>query len=769
MAILRQLKATFTGGVYSPAVQARPDLQRYLSGLKTAENVFVHVQGGVSNRAGFELVRQLPTTTLNVQIPFIAEIENAETYTVILSQGSIRFSRAGVPILEPSVDNITIADDSGDAGFTKVGHGFADGDFVEWASVNNLNLNGRTLEVQSVTADTFKLRRMGGGATLLFSETADVDPFSVRRHYAIAAPYASADVRQVTYAQDNDVMYLAHASHPPHKLSRLADDNWLLEEVDFTPNITPPVNVQGSVMNGEGHDPANAVAVTYVVAAIDAVTEEESLPSASVTLTNDLAINGARNNLTWNTVAGADRYAVYKDADGIFGFIGATRAPNFSDNNITEDTADGPQDGFNPFNVNGTYPRAVTMHEQRLTFASSNDDPQVVRLSQSAVLENFSSANPPKPDDAISFRVRSRDRQSVHAMVSTGAGLALFSSSTEWMVTGGSEDFLTPTNPVVRPQTRRGSYFLQPLLVGDVVMYAQARGGVVRDFSYSFEDDAFNGPDRTVLARHLFDNKRIVSWAYAQSPYSIIWAVRDDGVLLSLTYYREQDVWGWTTHTTDGVFESVVVIPEGDEDVLYATVKRTLNGVEYKFEERMRTRRVGKDYTQWFFVDCGLQYTGAATKVLTGLGHLDGVEVSILADGFVMPPQIVNDARIVFDREFTNVVVGLPYTSEIETLDLDLGALPEIGTMQGRETALAEVFVNVEDSRGMLIGHNRENLNPWKQRSIENYGEAIAAATEKFRIDLTPDWDNQGNVIVRQEDPLPMTVLAIGPDIYVGG
>ena len=152
----------------------------------------------------------------------------------------------------------------------------------------------------------------------------------------------------------------------------------------------------------------------------------------------------------------------------------------------------------------------------------------------------------------------------------------MFTSSTEWMVAGGSnEDYLTPTNPIARPQTRRGSYFLPPLLVGDVIV-CTARGGVVRDFAYSFEDDTFNGPDRTILARHLFEHRKIVSWCYAQSPYSIVWAVLDDGTLLSLTYLREHDVWGWTPHETSGTVESVISLPEGDEDAVYITVKRTV-------------------------------------------------------------------------------------------------------------------------------------------------------------------------------------------------
>jgi hypothetical protein len=299
-------------------------------------------------------------------------------------------------------------------------------------------------------------------------------------------------------------------------------------------------------------------------------------------------------------------------------------------------------------------------------------------------------------------------------------------------------------------------------------MYAQARGGVVRDFAYSFEDDTFNGPDRTILARHLFEHRRIVSWCYAQSPYSIVWAVLDNGVLLSLTYMREHDVWGWTPHETAGLVQSVMSLPEGDEDAVYITSSRTIDGVEYQFHERMASRRV-RSSEDWFFVDCGLRYTGDPVSAVGGLHHLNGMDVAVLADGYVLEGLTVLDGRVELDGAYSNVVVGLPYAAEIETLDLDMGNIPELGVIQGREMTIPQLLIHVEHTRGIWTGQNRGSMNEWKQRSTENYGAAIEPFTGKFSMDFDPDYDTTGNIVIQQRYPLPMTILAVAPDVSVGG
>lgn len=768
MAILRHMKTSFTGGVFSPALGARVDLEKYRTGLKIAENVFIHPHGGVSNRAGFEFVSYARQGELTVQIPFTANIETDETYALLVSASRIMFTRGGAPVLEDAVESITVADNTGDARFTKVAHGFADEDFVVWTDATNPDTHLRMFEVDYVDADNFDLLDMEGVA-LTYTKASAGGTFTLRRRYTVSTDYTEEQLRYLSFVQDNDVMYIAHSLHPPAKMSRLGDTDWTLEDIDFTPDTAAPTGVSVAVTTGSGYDAALAEDVNYVVAIVSSVSGEEGLPSTSVTATNDLAIQGAKNVVSWDAGTDVDRYIVYKDTDGVYGYIGATKNTTFTDDNIVEDTSDGPQEAINPFDGAGNYPRVVTLHEQRATYASTINDPQAVYLSQSTLLENFGAASPAKSDDAITFRVRAKARQNIYAIGSVSEGLAMMTSTTEWLVTGGSdESYLTPTNPVPRPQTNRGSYYLQPLDVGDEILYSQARGGVVREFSYSLDVNKFNGADRTIMARHLFEGKRIVSWCYAQAPYSIVWAVMDDGTLLSMTYMKEHDVWGWTSHPTDGFFESVISLPEGDEDAVYVTVRRTIDGVEYVMHERMYSR-LAATVDDWFFVDSGLRYSGDPQDTFTGLYHLEGEEVAVLADGYVIEGKTVVDGTVTLDAEYSTVVVGLPYTSEIETLDLDMGAVQELGTIQDREMALPEIMVHIENTRGLWIGRNRDKMNERKPDAPVNYGEASVASTEKIRMDTDPDFDDVGNIVIQQRTPLPMTILAVAPDVSIGG
>ncbi|HEY7824467.1 MAG TPA: hypothetical protein VIG24_16620 [Acidimicrobiia bacterium] len=591
--------------------------------------------------------------------------------------------------------------------------------------------------------------------------------------YEIATPYTSAQVADIVVTQEADVMYITHVSHAPRKLGRLADDNWTLATPTFAPSIaapgTPTATATGDTSGDVGY---TATDYFYKVASVDDDSGEESLPSAASTaVTNDLSLAGGINTVSWTAVAGASRYIVYKEDNGVYGYIGGTSGTSFADENITADLADTPQTGYNPFTGTGNYPRCSTFVDQRLAFASSLNNPQACWLSQSANYENFGFSRPRKASDGFEFRIRARQVNEIRALLQT-RGLMILTSGGEWTVTGGQDEYLAPDTIVVKNQGYRGGSKVQPIVVGNTVLFAQERGGVVRDFSYEFAEDGFVGKDLTIMARHLFEERTIKAWAYAQAPYSIVWCVLDDGSLVSLTYMKEHDVWGWTTHETDGTFEDVTVIGEGQEDVPYFVVKRTIGGVEKRYIERMHTRYFDA-IENAFFVDSGLTYSGVAATVISGLSHLEGKEVVALADGNVVRGLTVASGAITLPISAETVQVGLPYEATLTTLDIDLGQLQGLGTAQGRQKSVSEVTFRVERTRGIWLGtkdDTRESgkLIEYKQRSTEAWSEAIGAYTGDLRITPMANWTNGGNVVVKQFDPLPMTILAIMPDLTMG-
>ena len=595
--------------------------------------------------------------------------------------------------------------------------------------------------------------------------------------YEVASAYTAAQVQNLVFVQEADVLYLCHVDHPVRKLGRLADNNWTLTTVLFKPLINPPAGTPVVTKPGDTSGKTGYVATTYRYR-VSAVADsgEESLPSNAGSVVNDLAIQGGINRVTWTAVTGAARYIVYRDDNGIFGYVGGTTGLTFDDENITPDLSDTPQAGRNPFNAAGNYPRCVTFIEQRLAFASTQNDPQAVWLSQSANYENFGVSSPAKASDAVTFRIRARQVNEIRSMISV-RGLLLLTSGSEWIVTGGStSDAISPSAIKLDNQGYRGAAKVQPIVVGNTVLFAQRLGGVVRDFSFDYTQDSYVGKDLTILARHLFKGREISAWDYAQAPDSVVWVVLDDGALVSLTYMKEQDVWAWTRHESgpgnDAFFEDVTVIEEDGEDVPYFIVRRTVNGVRKRYIERLHSRAF-EDVQDAFFVDCGLTYSGPPATTISGLGHLEGQTLVALADGNVVRNLVVTGGAVRLQNAASKIHIGLPVTAAIETLDLDVGQVQGLGTVQGRSKSVSEVTFRVENTRGIFTGpedgeRDGGTLVEYKQRRNENWNEAISLYTGDLTVTPYWDWSTSGSMWVKQFDPLPMTILSIMPDVTLG-
>ena len=752
MADFRAYQPSFTAGELSPALWARVDLAKYTSGLKTAVNLFIHPHGGASNRAGLQFISEVKDSTDEARlIPF--QFNTEQSYILEFGDQYARVYRDGGKVLEGAT--ITGATQADPAVVTAVAHPFSNGDLVTISGVVGMTqLNGNTYTVANKATDTFELSGINSTG---FTAYVSGGVATGNQPYEFVTPYVPGDLEELVFIQEADVMYIVHTSYAPRKLARLADNSWSLTTPTFAPSIAAPTG-QSAVrtVGAAGAD------VSYKIAAIAADTDEESLPSAAATVSCDLSIAGNKNTVSWSAVTGAARYVVYKLDNGVYGYIGGTEGLSFVDENIVADLADTPQTANNPFTGSDNYPRCATFVDQRLALASTNNNPQAVWLSQSANYENFGRASPAKESDAINFRIRARQVNEIRSLLPM-RGLMVLTSGAEWIVKGADTDYLTQ-NVRADPQGYRGASKVQPIVVGNTVLFSQARGGVVRDFSYEFAEDSFTGKDLTILARHLFEERDIKAWAYAQAPYSIVWVVLDDGSLVSLTYMKEHDVWGWTRHETAGVFEDVTVIAEGKEDVPYFIVRRTVDETEVRYIERLHTRAFDT-VADAFFVDSGLTYSGTATAVINGLDHLEGEAVVALADGNVVKNLTVDGGSVTLPFAAAKVHIGLAYTAALQTLDLDMGIMQQLGSTQARWKSVSEVNLRVEKTRGIWTGPTEDNLVEYKQRAGEAWNEAIGAFTGDIGITPQWDWTKGATTWIKQFDPLPMTVLAIAPDV----
>ncbi|WDY60393.1 hypothetical protein [Pseudomonas sp. PSKL.D1] len=769
------LQPSFSAGELAPATAARADLNRYFTGLKTCRNYMIMPEGGARNRSGYRFLAETKISArVSRLIPF--QFSTEQTYAIEVGHLYMRFYTNGGQLLD-------------------------------------------------------------GGVT-----------------YEISTPYEEQHLFELNFTQSADVLTIVHPSYAPMELKRLGATNWTLTAISFMPSIAAPTGLTATPLSGGSGDTTEFRYVVTAVAAGEAAEESVASAPASVDAWDDKS--GA--DLTWTAVAGADHYNVYKEnnGSGIFGFIGMATGTTFTDLNITAEKDDTPPTYANPFE-DGNNPGVVGYYQQRLTFAASASKPQTMWMSKVGAFNNFGYSQPRKDDDAIELTIASNQVNRIRALVPLKELLVLTSGAE--VTIAGDATGIKPTNIRAIFQSYIGSSPVPPAVYGNTALYVQARGQKIADLSYSYTSDGFQGQDLTVLSSHLVRGYEIKAMTLAQVPNSVLWCVRNDGAKLGFTYLPAQEVFSWHRHDTDGAFESIVSIPEGDEDAVYAIVRRVIAGTTKRYVERLASRelrRYGSGeywFDRAFFVDSGLTYdgrrTGTATltggtdwafpnpltlgtseatfdagmvgrsvimygdgtltsagdiltvKILayvsptvvsvepqtvvpaslrsvsatrwgiaastvSGLGHLEGKTVSILADGNVAPQQVVTGGAISLDSPSLVVHAGLPIEADFETLDV---TLPNNPAFLGNRKRTNELVVFCEESRGLFAGPDAQHLREFKQRSTENYGEPITLLTGRAEILINCTWNDSGRVFIRQSDPLPITILGVMLNVQAGG
>lgn len=474
------------------------------------------------------------------------------------------------------------------------GHAFVEGDEISISGVGGLTeVNGRNFKVGPIAADTFELQNMDGTdfdstdlPTYTSGGTAD-------RVLTIPTPFQEDEIFDLNYVQVKKGITIAHPNYWPRVIYVYSGDDWglIYHEVRGTIPVLGTYSVT-----------TPGTALYYVATVVDPITFEESQIGDPV---------GAAGPDTISFIEPPEfEFRIYKKlaagngSVGIYGYIGSTGTDTFVDNTITPDLTIQPPYQRDILIAENDYPAVCGAFGGRKFFAAPNSNREQAYGSRVGNSTNFLVPTPITDDSPVDFTPNSC--REIRHIVDVGA-LFMLATAGEWVIEGDSAGIIKPGEINSRQKGKWGASKVRPVTIGKNILYVQARGSVIRDLAPDFENS-----DRSIFSNHFFEGYTVVDMAHQMIPNSILWVVRNDGALLGLTYVKEHEIFAWHRHDTDGEVESVTVVPEDQEDVLYMVVKRTINGAEKRYIERMNNR-LFTDIKDLNLLDCSLSYDGRNT------------------------------------------------------------------------------------------------------------------------------------------------------------
>ena len=556
--------------------------------------------------------------------------------------------------------------------------------------------------------------------------------------FEISTPYLTAELFDIKFAQSADVMYITHPSHATRKLSRTGHTSWTLTTVDFT--------------NGPYLD-TNTSTTTITASASTVGTGRTFTASA-------------------NTFASTDVGRLIRFRDGHAKVTGFTSATVVTVEILVDTGSSSASTDWNlgAFSDTTGHPSCVSFFEQRLVFAATLSQPQTVFFSKSGDYENMDAniGGTVADDDAIIYTIASNQVNAIRFMAA-GRTLIIGTAGGEFTVSGGGDnDAVTPTNILIKKQSNHGAANIDAVAVANATLFVQRAKRKLRELAYNFDVDGYVAADLTIL-NDIVTKSGINEMAYQQEPDSILWCVRDDGEFAGLTYQRSENVIAWHRHKLGGTFgagatatgygvvESVASISgELTEDEFYVIVKRTINGATKRYVEVFAPFDFDEtDATDFKFVDSHLTYSGSATTTLSGLAHLEGQTVSVLADGATHADKVVSSGQITLDRSTTKAVVGLAYDSVLQTMRIEGGAAE--GTSQGKTKRISKVVLRLFETVGVKVGPSLSQLEtvPFRTTSSNLSAPVDTLLAGDKEIEFRDDYNSDGFIFIKQDQPLP--------------
>lgn len=636
--------------------------------------------------------------------------------------------------------------------------------------------------------------------------------------YEVAHTYSYADLLVLDYWQSEDVIYLAGAGKKPKKLSRTSAITFAIADLDLkngpleigNSDETITVNISGSLTVGGGvtiaaSDPIFApgdVGGLFEVECED-FGEIKSWEPAVKGMTVNKKLKWAGNVYQIEALSDPDGYtgssppehnsgsewdgSSGRDGSGngpfgvklkyLYGRFGLVRITGYT--NTTHVTAsvikripdslatvDTWRWAFGAFSDTRGWPDTVGGWNDCLVFTKGNrgytsvigDYENFERRDHHGDFERDLAGQFTLPQPAA-INWQASDRYLL-----LGTDTAEYSIERLQVQTG------TPGPPVfdIRLQSSNGSRKVKPIQADGRMLFLQRAGRKLREMGYALSSDRYVAPDMTRLADHI-GAPGIVELAWQAEPERLAWAVRGDGSLAAMTYDPEQQVMGWSRRyfggTIAGKSACRITDPEGKRDQIWIAADKG-DGTYWVLRQE-KIWETGDDQTDAFFVDAGLSYIGAPATVMSGLGHLEGQTVDILADGKPHPQKTVVGGSVTLDYAASKVHIGLPFPAYIVTLPPENGQSE--GVARGKLQRILALDLHLIEAQGIRVSVQGGDVIPVETRAIADpLDTAVPLFSGTISIPTIGTYDRLGQIRIERYQPTPATLIAIVPAIEVG-
>ncbi len=822
---VQDLKASFNAGELHPRLAARLDFAKYPAGLETCENLIPLSEGGIMRRSGTRYVAEEKSSAVRGRLKRF-QFSVTQAYILELGNTIMRFYRNQAQIAVANTNaiitngtftsNIT-GWDNRSTGLGSIAHDLMNGRLslipggtgaadIGWAeqAVTTANTNiehvikfrvigapSDKIEFQvgtaSVGAQTLaKVEKEVGYHCVAFTpttspfyiqfrnlgsfrnKTVQIDDVSLIANAAVEidTPWLEADLYQVEGPQSADTFYLFRDGYSTRKLLRFGHTTWSLVEVAWEDGPYLDENVTTTTL----------------------------LPSAATGLGINLTLSsivGVNKNQGWLSTDIGRLVRYKKTTTWGYAIIVSITSTTVAVADVRRDFEAAPT-AVNTWKLGAWsrttgYPQIAGFFQQRLYAAANNDQPQTLWASQTADFENMepdNAADVVAANHAFDLTLSANDVNAIRWLSSGEDKLAIGTAGGEW-VPRSDGAAITPLDKAANRQTVYGCAQIQPVRVGIVVLFVQRAKRRIRELGLAYQGFVAiaQAPDMTRLAWHI-TRGGIVEMDFAQEQDSLVWAVRNDGQLLSMTYRRDEDVVGLGRHILGGSFsagnavvESVAVIPGNNgsgqiqdstnRDEVWLIVKRTINGSTKRYIEFLeRDFETGDAQQDAYYADAIITYNGAPATVITNLGHLEGQTGKVWADGAIQADKTVVGAQITLDNAASVVQFGLGYTHKFKTLKISIGN--PAGTPLGKIKRMYGLTFALLNSHTLKFGPDDANLTTKDFRAVSDPMDAAAPlfTGEQF-VEFPGNWTRDSRIIVESSDPVPFTLLALAPEIDI--